>query len=127
MYGESFCASCHAMQNAAGLMVGGNVGPELTRVGSKVKPEWLAEWLRNPKVYDPGTAMPHYRFEEKDIGLVMGFLGSKTDSDFLASVHLARPRRRKSRTGRRWSNERGCAACHDINGDRARRITSLPS
>ena len=53
VYGESFCASCHAMQNAAGIMVGGNVGPELTRVGSKVKPEWLAEWLRNPKVYDP--------------------------------------------------------------------------
>ena len=65
VYGESFCASCHAMQNAAGLMTGGNVGPELTRVGSKVKPEWLAEWLRNPKVYDGSTAMPHYRFDRE--------------------------------------------------------------
>ena len=33
LYGESFCASCHAVQNAAGNMVGGDVGPELTRVG----------------------------------------------------------------------------------------------
>ncbi|MGB9454984.1 MAG: c-type cytochrome [Bryobacteraceae bacterium] len=116
VYGESFCASCHAMQNAAGLMVGGNVGPELTRVGSKVKPEWLAEWLRSPKVYDPNTAMPHYRFEAKDIGLLMGFLGSKTDSDFLANVHLDPATPAQIAHGKALVNERGCAACHSING-----------
>jgi len=116
VYGESFCASCHAMQNAAGLMVGGNVGPELTRVGSKVKPEWLAEWLRSPKVYDPDTAMPHYRFEAKDIGLLMGFLGSKTDSDFLANVHLGPATPAQIAHGKALVNERGCAACHSING-----------
>ena len=27
LYGESFCASCHAVQNAAGNVVGGDVGP----------------------------------------------------------------------------------------------------
>jgi cytochrome c2 len=27
LYGESFCASCHAVQNAAGNLVGGDVGP----------------------------------------------------------------------------------------------------
>ena len=77
-------------------MVGGNVGPELTRVGSKVKPEWLADWLRNPKVYDPDTAMPHFRFEEKDIGLAIGFLQSKTDSDFLPAFAWMPPHPRKS-------------------------------
>jgi mono/diheme cytochrome c family protein len=41
LYGESFCSSCHAVQNAAGNLVGGDVGPELTRIGNKVKPEWL--------------------------------------------------------------------------------------
>ncbi len=116
VYGESFCASCHATQNAAGLMVGGNVGPELTRVGSKVKPEWLADWLRDPKVYDPGTAMPHYRFDEKDIGLVMGFLGGKTDSDFLSGVHLQPATPAQIAHGKVLVNERGCASCHDING-----------
>jgi mono/diheme cytochrome c family protein len=116
VYGESFCASCHAMQNAAGLMVGGNVGPELTRVGSKVAPEWLAEWLRNPAVYDPGTAMPHYRLAEKDIGLVMGFLGSKADADFTANVHLTDATPAQIAHGKALVNERGCASCHQING-----------
>jgi cytochrome c1 len=41
LYGASFCSSCHAVQNEAGNLVGGNVGPELTRVGNKVNPEWL--------------------------------------------------------------------------------------
>jgi len=116
VYGEAFCASCHAMQNAAGLMVGGNVGPELTRVGSKVNSEWLADWLRNPSAYDADTAMPHYRFEEKDIGLVMGFLGSKTDPDFLSGVHLGAATPAQVAHGRVLINERGCAACHEING-----------
>ena len=116
VYGEAFCASCHAMQNAAGLMVGGNVGPELTRAGSKVKPEWLTEWLRNPAVYDPRATMPHYRFEEKDISLIAGFLESKTDSDFLSSVHLNAATPAQIAHGKTLVNERGCAACHEING-----------
>jgi mono/diheme cytochrome c family protein len=116
VYGESFCASCHAMQNAAGMMVGGDLGPELTGVGSKVKPEWLAEWLGDPKVYDPDTAMPHYRFEAKDIGLAMGFLESKTESDLLANVHLDPATPAQVAHGKALVNERGCAACHSING-----------
>ncbi len=88
MYGESFCASCHAVQNAAGNVVGGDVGPELTRIGNKVKPEWLRAWLRNPRVYDAGTAMPHYRFTDQQVSLLTGFLENKTDSDLLANVHL---------------------------------------
>ena len=70
------------------MLVGGDVGPELTRIGSKVKPEWLAEWLRNPKTYDPETAMPHYRFDQKQLAPLRAFLEAKTDSDFLANVHL---------------------------------------
>ena len=58
LYGESFCASCHAVQNAAGNLVGGDVGPELTRVGNKVKPEWLQAWLRNTRSYHSETAIP---------------------------------------------------------------------
>jgi mono/diheme cytochrome c family protein len=116
LYGESFCASCHADVNAAGMLVGGNVGPELTRVGSKVTPEWLAAWLNDPKTYDPDTAMPHYRFNAKQIALLSGFLESKTDSDFLANVHLEPATQEQAAHGRALVIERGCASCHQING-----------
>lgn len=116
LYGESFCASCHAVQNAAGNMVGGDVGPELTRVGSKVKPEWLQAWLRNPRVYDPGTAMSHYRFNDGQIATLSGFLLAKTDADLLAKVHLEAATPEQIVHGKRLVADYGCASCHEIAG-----------
>jgi len=116
LYGESFCASCHAVQNAAGNVVGGDVGPELTRIGSKVKPEWLRAWLHNPRVYDPETAMPHYRFTDQQVALLMAFLGNKTDSDLLANVHLDAPTPEQIARGKLLVTEYGCASCHEISG-----------
>jgi mono/diheme cytochrome c family protein len=118
LYGESFCASCHAVQNAAGRMVGGDLGPELTNVGTKVRPEWLEAWLRNPAGYDPSTKMPHYRFTEQQINTLAGFLEAKTNPDLLASVHLAAPTREQIAHGEKLVNEYGCASCHEINGVR---------
>lgn len=116
LYGESFCASCHAVQNAAGNLVGGNVGPELTKVGSKVKPEWLQAWVRNPHDYDPPTGMPHYRFTDQEVGLLTGFLMGKSDSDLLANVHLDTATPEQIEHGKRLVNDYGCASCHEING-----------
>jgi len=116
LYGESFCASCHAVQNAAGNLVGGDVGPELTRVGNKVKPEWLQAWLRNPRMYDPGTAMPHYRFNDQQVATLSGFLVAKTDSDLLANVHLDPATPEQIGHGKRLVADYGCASCHEIGG-----------
>jgi mono/diheme cytochrome c family protein len=116
LYGESFCASCHAVQNAAGNVVGGDVGPELTRIGNKARPEWLRAWLRNPRVYDAGTAMPHYRFTDQQVSLLAGFLGNKTDSDLLANVHLDAPTPEQIAHGKLLVTEYGCASCHEVNG-----------
>jgi len=116
LYGESFCASCHAVQNAAGNMVGGEVGPELTRVGSKVKTEWLQAWLKNPRTYDPGTAMPHYRLSDPQVATLSGFLLAKTDSDLLAKVHLDAAAPEQITHGKRLVSDYGCASCHEIAG-----------
>jgi cytochrome c1 len=116
LYGESFCASCHAVQNAAGNVVGGDVGPELTRIGTKVKPEWLQAWVRNPRVYDPPTAMPHYRFSDSQVATLTGFLLAKTDSDLLANVHLDAATPEQIVHGKRLVSDYGCASCHEIAG-----------
>jgi len=116
LYGESFCASCHAVQNAAGNIVGGDVGPELTRVGSKVKSEWLQAWLRNPRTYDPATGMPHYRFNDGQVATLSGFLAAKADSDLLANVHLDAATPEQIAHGKRLISDYGCASCHEIAG-----------
>ena len=116
LYGQSFCASCHAIQNAAGNLVGGNVGPELTGIGTKAKPEWLADWVANPDHYDPNTMMPHYRFDPTQVATMVGLLESKTEPDFVANVHLDAPTPQQIAHGKRLVMENGCASCHEING-----------
>ncbi|HEX7284619.1 MAG TPA: c-type cytochrome [Candidatus Angelobacter sp.] len=116
LYGALFCSSCHAVQNAAGNLVGGNFGPELTRVGSKVNPDWLQRWLNNPAGYEPGTRMPHYRLDAQQIGQLSSFLMNKKDDDFLANVHLPPATADSVAHGKKLVTEDGCAACHQING-----------
>jgi mono/diheme cytochrome c family protein len=116
LYGESFCASCHAVQNAAGNLVGGNVGPELTRIGNKAKPAWLEAWIHNPRVYDSKTEMPHYRFTDAQIATMAGFLEAKTDSDLLANVHLEAATPEQIAHGKSLIMDYGCASCHEIGG-----------
>jgi mono/diheme cytochrome c family protein len=116
LYGSLFCSSCHAVQNAAGNLVGGNFGPELTRVGNKVTPQWLNRWLRNPHDYEPSTRMPRYRLEDKQVALLSAFLMGKTDSDFAAGAHVPPVDKESAARGRKLVLEYGCAACHQING-----------
>lgn len=118
LYGQSFCASCHAMQNAAGNLAGGDLGPELTAIGTKVKPEWLQAWLRDPHAYNPATPMPRYRWTEQQLTLLTGFLETKTNSDFVANVQLDPATPEQIAHGKQLVNEYGCAVCHEIHGIR---------
>jgi mono/diheme cytochrome c family protein len=116
LYGQSFCSSCHAVQNAAGNLVGGDGGPELTRIGNKVKPEWLLAWLQNPRIYDSTTPMPHYRFTAEQIAVLATYLQGKSDPDYGPTVHLDAAGAAQIAHGRKLIVELGCAACHEING-----------
>ena len=116
VYGESFCASCHAVQNAAGLLVGGDVGPELTRVGSKVKPDWLrpvaaqsqVATIRKPPCRTTAST-------RRQLGLIAGFWRPRpTPISWpmcTGTGHPATDRARKAA-----GDEMGCAVCHEING-----------
>lgn len=116
LYGASFCSSCHAVQNDAGNLVGGTVGPELTRTGNKLNPDWLRRWLNNPRDYDDVTPMPHYRFDDRQIALLSSFLLNKKDADFMANIHLPAADADSVARGKKLVTESGCAACHQING-----------
>jgi mono/diheme cytochrome c family protein len=104
------------VQNAAGNLVGGDVGPELTRIGSKVKPGWLQGWLKNPRFYHAATAMPHYRFTDVQVATLSGFLLAKADTDLLANVHLDTVTPEQIAHGKKLVSDYGCASCHEIAG-----------
>lgn len=114
---QMFCTTCHPLAvTRAGetKLIGGDLGPELTKVGSKVNPDWLAAWLRNPQALLPKSKMPRYEWSDQDLYLVTRFITAKlTDPDLLQGVpKLDAPAPDQIRLGRRLFLRKGCASCH---------------
>jgi mono/diheme cytochrome c family protein len=118
---QMFCSTCHSLAvTRAGetKLIGGDIGPELTKVGSKVNPDWLVNWLRDPESYQPHTRMPRYGWSDEDLYKVTQYITTKlADSDLLSNVpKLEAPTDEQIQMGRRLFLEKGCASCHSIEG-----------
>jgi mono/diheme cytochrome c family protein len=118
---QMFCTTCHSLAvTRAGetKLIGGDIGPELTKVGSKANPEWLAAWLRNPQAYLPHAEMPRYQWSDEDLYVVTQYIETKlTDPNLLSDVpKLESSSATESQLGRRLFLEKGCGSCHVIKG-----------
>jgi mono/diheme cytochrome c family protein len=118
---QMFCTTCHSLAvTRAGeiKMIGGDIGPELTKVGSKVNPDWLVGWLRNPQAYLPHSKMPRYQWSEQDLYVVSQYIESKlTDPSLLSDTpKFGAPAPDEIQLGRRLFAEKGCSSCHVIKG-----------
>lgn len=118
---QMMCTTCHSLAvTRAGetKIIGGEIGPELTKVGSKVNEEWLIAWLLNPKSYLEHSNMPRYGWSDEDLYKVSQYVMNKlTDSDLLSNVpQLGAAAEDEINTGKRLFAEKGCASCHALNG-----------
>jgi mono/diheme cytochrome c family protein len=120
-FNQMFCVTCHSLAVDRGgetTLIGGDIGPELTKVGSKVNREWLVAWLRDPEGYLQHTRMPQYEWSERDLRDVAEFIFTKlTDPGLLKDVpQLGSPTPDEVKLGQRLFVEKGCAECHVIQG-----------
>lgn len=136
------CLGCHS----AGDAKASNHGPELSGLGSKVKPEWLFTWLKDPKHYHPETRMPNLRLSDSEAAdiaayllsqrnekfesiqlphvkpetvddLAMGFmLGSMRREEAGDQLKKMGPDERLEFVGKKAINRQGCFGCHSIKG-----------
>ena len=118
---QMFCSTCHSLSvTRAGTtsLIGGDIGPELTKVGSKVNADWLTAWLRDPQAYLPHSKMPRYQWSDADLYDVTQYISKRlTDPDLLAGVpSLGTPTADEIQRGRRLFVDKGCASCHLIEG-----------
>lgn len=118
---QMFCTTCHSLAVTRGgetKLIGGDIGPELTKVGSKVNPDWLVAWLRNPQAYLPNSTMPRYEWSDEDLYQVTHYITAKlTDSDLLTDVpKMDAPKPEDIALGRRLFLEKGCRGCHVVEG-----------
>ncbi len=118
---QMFCTTCHSIAvTRAGetQLIGGDIGPELTKVGSKVKPDWLVAWLRDPQSYLTHSLMPRYGWSDEDLYKITRYIMSRlTDPDLLSDVpKLGEPAPQEIQLGKRLFVEKGCSSCHAIEG-----------
>jgi mono/diheme cytochrome c family protein len=118
---QMFCTTCHSLAVTRGdetKLIGGDIGPELTKVASKVNPDWLTSWLRDPQSYLSHALMPRYQWSDEDLYKVTQYINEKlTDPDLLSNVpQLETPTPEDIQLGQRLFLEKGCGSCHVIEG-----------
>jgi mono/diheme cytochrome c family protein len=103
------CPGCHLAQ---GYEQEAKVAPDLRRVGSKVDPAWLVEWIKEPKAYWAATKMPNFRLSwEESEAAAAYLLSSSTPYD-----GPKYPGNGNAETGKQLVESIGCLGCHQING-----------
>lgn len=114
LFSYARCVSCHSLDG-----VGGTLAPDLARIGEKVRLEWLFDFLKNPRAYQPNTKMPQYRFTDQQILQVVAYLNSLSGPVKADEQELVVYSRDDVRRGEKLVYEYGCLGCHDPVGQEA--------
>lgn len=127
LLGELSCTSCHHVEdaNAAGILR--KQAPILSQVGSRVRPEYLYQFLADPQATKPGTSMPQ---------LFQGLSAQERDAQVDALVHFLAATGKIADTpapsnvaqqGEQLFHSVGCIACHDARREGSPALsTSVP-
>jgi mono/diheme cytochrome c family protein len=77
------CVGCHSVSEAAppGRVTLSAHGPDLSRIGEKVTPDWLRAWLRAPRQYWRETKMPDMRLSEQEATDIAAYLMTLNTAD----------------------------------------------
>lgn len=123
------CTTCHTIEGIVekGFFKYDKIGPELSKVGSKLKTEWLKQYLGDPPALQPKSKMPTYRLSQKENRELTIFLsslewdnGKPPKVDKTASVtgnEISNDVNIKSvESGKRLIIQSNCTGCHEIEG-----------
>ena len=71
IYHEYACYGCHKITG-----YGGEMGPDLTKVGSRLRPEYLVAFLKDPQAFIPGSPMKNFDLWEEEVQALVVYLMS---------------------------------------------------
>lgn len=114
------CGACHQLGASlkGPFAEAALVGPDLREEGAKVQPEWLFDFLKDPRPLRPGVQarMPKFRFSDEDALSITLFLSSLRPAGSPNPVASRRPqpapKEADLQEGKRLFGELECAKCH---------------
>jgi cytochrome c2 len=141
------CQGCHVVGEGSREVAGPHrtFGQPLENIGNKTTYEWVFNWVRDPKHYNPATYMPNLRLTDAQAADVATYLMTLKQSggdqakatytqkdvddtllDYLtaampaeqAKAALAKldPDAKQQQLGQKVITRYGCFSCHDIKG-----------
>ncbi|HKF66088.1 MAG TPA: c-type cytochrome, partial [Vicinamibacterales bacterium] len=142
------CQGCHVVGEGSREAAGPHrtFGQPLENIGNKTTYDWVYNWVRDPKHYNPATYMPNLRltdaqaadvatylmtlkqsggdapkatYDQKDVDATLFdyFVGGgMTNDDAKAQLAKMDTSAKQIELGRRAINRYGCFSCHDIKG-----------
>jgi len=141
------CQGCHVVGEGSREAAGPRrtFGQPLENIGNKTSYEWVYNWVRDPKHYNPGTYMPNLRLTDSQVADVATYLtglkgpsgdGPKAQADQKATddvlldylkavmpvadaqseVGKMNAEQKQVELGKRAIDRYGCFSCHDIKG-----------
>ncbi len=69
------CIACHRIKGEGGVL-----GPDLSRVGFMLQPQFIYRWVRNPLSFKPHTRMPNLELPDEDALAVTLYLSTQKES-----------------------------------------------
>jgi mono/diheme cytochrome c family protein len=119
-YERAGCYACHKTKGFENMR---KPGPILTKIDSKLKPDWVKNWIRNPRAVKPTTWMPRFFYNsnnsspedavrnEAEINGIVAYLFANSEKHEFA---VKGPGRGDAKNGEKIVKEIGCQGCHVV-------------
>ena len=116
-------AGCYACHKTKGFENVKKPGPILTKIDSKLSPEWVKSWIRNPRAVKPTTWMPRFFYNsnnsgpedavrnEVEINAIVAYLFANAEKHEFA---VKNPPRGDAKSGEQIVKSVGCQGCHVV-------------
>ena len=117
-------AGCYACHKTKGFENIKKPGPILTKIDAKLSPEWVKNWIRNPKAVKPTTWMPRFFYNsnnsspedavrnEVEINAIAAYLFANSDATYTPAVKS--PPHGDAKAGEQIVKSVGCQGCHVV-------------
>ena len=116
-------AGCYACHKTRGFEDERKPGPILTKIDSKLTPDWVKTWVRNPRAVKPATWMPRIWYNsnssspqdavrnEVEINAVVAYLFANAEKHEFA---VKNPPGGDAKSGEQIVKSIGCQGCHVV-------------
>ena len=115
IFNDAQCISCHTVNDT-----GGYLARDIGKIASKARPEWIYNYLRDPRSFQHDVEMPRYNFSEAQLTAISAYLLTEfIDRDEPAedATETYTPDTAFYKKGLEVFNKHNCNGCHSLTAE----------